>query len=133
MLNLTQFLVGGIMNRKLLWLLLILLASIIQSSVLAGPSLPPVYIRAERLFAAGKYSEAILFYQQALTDRTSKNATGDIQSRIGDCYFRLQDYVNARNAYRSALLQQKLSQRPPTQYWIGFCTFLLGKDQEAMA
>jgi len=120
------------MNRKLLWLLLILFASIVQSTALAGPSLPSAYVKAENMFEAGKYTDALLFYQQALANRTGKVAAGDIQSRIGDCYFRLQDYGNARNAYRIALQQQKLSQRPPTQYWIGFCTFLLGKDQEAI-
>ncbi|HUI46831.1 MAG TPA: tetratricopeptide repeat protein [Nitrospirota bacterium] len=121
------------MNRRLLRILLILCASSVQSSALAGPSLPPAYVKAERMFASGKYTDALLFYKQALANRTGKVARGDIQSRIGDCFFRLQDYGNARNAYRSALQQQKLSQRPPTQYWIGFCAFLLGKDQEAIA
>ncbi len=120
------------MNRKLFWVFLILFASIVQSNVCAGQSRPPAYIKAESMFAAGKYSEALHSYQDALANMTDKVVAGEIQSRIGDCYFRLQDYSNARNAYRSALQQQRLSHRPPTQYWVGFCTFLLGNDQDAI-
>ncbi len=122
------------MQRISLLVILILFVSIVhvQSSALAGSALPPAYMKAESMFAAGNYTDALHFYQQALANGTGKVATGDIQTRIGDCYFRLQDYINARDAYRKALQLHKISQRPPIQYWIGFCAFLLGEDQEAM-
>ncbi len=120
------------MRRNLLGVILILFASIAPSSTIAGSSISPAYAKAERLFAAGKYADALNFYKQALENKTGETPAGEVKSRIGDCYFRLQDYSSARNAYRDALLLQKLSQRPPTQYWIGFCTFLLGKDEEAI-
>ncbi len=120
------------MHRNLLGVILILFASIVPSSAIAGPSVSPAYVKAEHLYAAGKFADALNFYQQALENKTGEISAGEVQSRIGDCYFRLQDYSSALNAYRGALLLQKLSQRPPTQYWIGFCTFLLGKDQEAI-
>lgn len=88
---------------------------------------------ANRMFAEGKYSDALLAYQKVLAAPSDDVSTGDVHSRIGDCYFRLHDYRNALNAYRNALQNQKQSQRPPTQYWIGFCSFLLGNDKEAVA
>ncbi len=120
------------MQSNLLGVILILFVSIVPSSTIAGSSISPAYEKAERMFAAGKYADALNFYQQALENNTGETPAGQVQLRIADCYFRLQDYQNARNAYRSALPLQKLSERPSTQYWIGFCTFLLGKDQEAI-
>jgi tetratricopeptide (TPR) repeat protein len=131
-LNLTQLTDGGIMPRNLLAVILILVAFNIPSSAFADQSTSPAYAKAERMFSAGKYAEALNFYQQALENKGGETPAGEIQSRIGDCYFRLQDYDRARDAYRSALLLQKLPQRPSTQYWIGFCTFLLGNDQKAI-
>jgi tetratricopeptide (TPR) repeat protein len=120
--------------RKILLLaLLILLAGVGQSSALSDMSASGVYNKGNKLFAEAKYAEALLAYQSALAGHSKDVSTGDVHSRIGDCYFRLQDYKNALKAYRSALQDQNQSQRAPTQYWIGFCTFLLGKDGEAVA
>lgn len=120
------------MHRNLLGVVIILFASNVPFSTVAASSMSPTYAKAEHMFAAGKYAEALNFYQRVLESETSETPEGEVLSRIGDCYFRLQDYGNARNAYRRALLLQKLPQRPPTQYWVGFCTFLLGNDQEAI-
>jgi len=90
------------------------------------------YRKANKLFAAGNYAEAIVHYQSALASPARDISSSALYTRIADSYFRLGDYKNALNAYRSALKDQKQSERPQTQYWIGFCTFLLGKDAEAV-
>jgi tetratricopeptide (TPR) repeat protein len=91
------------------------------------------YRQANKLFAKGKYSEAILLYRSVLADPTRRFSTGVLHTRIADSYFQLQEYRNARDAYRRALTAQKESERPATQYWIGFSTFLMGRNAEALS
>jgi tetratricopeptide (TPR) repeat protein len=121
------------MKKVLLPALLFLLAASTWSNAIAGQSASRDFLKAERLYAAGKYSDALLLYQGLLSKQSEPVQTGDVHSRIGDCYFRINDYPNALQAYQSALDGQKLSERPATQYWIGFCSFLLGRDREAVA
>ncbi len=121
------------MEKKLLIALLVFFAAVGRSNVIADPSASQGYRMANKMFAEGKYSDALLAYQSVLAAPSGDIATGDVRFRIGDCYFQLHDYYNALKAYRSALQNQTQSQRPPTQYWIGFCTFLLGNDKEAVA
>lgn len=121
------------MRKKLLITLLVFFAAAVRSNVIADPSASQGYRMANKMFAEGKYSEALQAYQKVLAAPSDEIAAGDVQSRIGDCYFQLHDYKSALKAYRSALQNQKQSQRPSTQYWIGFCTFLLGNDKEAVA
>jgi tetratricopeptide (TPR) repeat protein len=90
------------------------------------------YRTANRLFAASKFREALPLYQKLLSTPPSGVSPSDIQSRIGDSWFRLNDYRRALDAYRIAVRGQKESLRPETQYWIGFCCFLLGRDLEAV-
>jgi tetratricopeptide (TPR) repeat protein len=113
--------------------LLFLLIVSSWSNAIADQSASRDFLKADRMSAAGKYSDALLFYQELLSKQSAPAQISEIQSRIGDCYFKLGDYANARQAYRSALTGQKPSARPATQYWIGFCTFLLGGDSEAIA
>jgi tetratricopeptide (TPR) repeat protein len=105
----------------------------------AGPSYasgaqPAVkeYKKANKLFLAAKYKEAIPLYQQVLTAPPEDAVLGDIYTKIGDSYFQLGSFKSALDSYRSALREQKRSERPQTQYWIGFCCLLLGKDSEAV-
>lgn len=91
------------------------------------------YRRANNLFAAGKYKDAILLYEKLIASPPPDASIGDIYSKIGDGYFQLGDFGRALSAYRSALRNQKRPGRVETQYWIGFCCFLLGRDQEAVA
>jgi tetratricopeptide (TPR) repeat protein len=121
------------MKKVLLPALLVLFAVSAWSNAIAGPSASRDFLKAERLYAAGKFSDALLLYQGILSKKSEPVQTGDVNSRIGDCYFRIGDYPNALQAYRSALKGQKPSERPATQYWIGFCSFLLGRDREAAA
>ena len=90
------------------------------------------YRAAERLFAAEQYQEALVLYKKTLSSPPANLSAGDINSKIGDTYFRLADYRNALDAYRKAIRDQRPADRPQTQYWIGFCCFLVGRDAEAV-
>jgi tetratricopeptide (TPR) repeat protein len=91
------------------------------------------YKQANKLFANGKYAEALPLYQAVLATKPSSEISASVlYTRIADSYFHLENYKNARDAYRAALQGQKQSERPPTQYWIGFCTFLMGNDADAV-
>jgi tetratricopeptide (TPR) repeat protein len=121
------------MKKVLLPALLFLLIVSSWSNAIADQSVSRDFLKADRMYAAGKYSDALALYQGLLSKHPEPAQTGDVHSRIGDCFFRLSDYQNALQAYRRALQSQKPSQRPSTQYWIGFCSFLLGRDREAAA
>jgi tetratricopeptide (TPR) repeat protein len=122
------------MKKVLLSSLFILLFVSALSNALADQAHPPrLTLRGERLYTEGKYSEALMQYKGLLSRQPEPDQVGEIHSRIGDCYFKLGDYPNALQAYRSALEGQKPAERPSTQYWIGFCSFLLGRDKEAVA
>jgi len=90
------------------------------------------YRTAESLFASGKYQEALALYKKTLSAPPENLTPGDINSKIGDTYFRLADYGHARDAYRKAIRDQRPADRPQTQYWIGFCSFLVGRDADAV-
>jgi tetratricopeptide (TPR) repeat protein len=90
------------------------------------------YSKANKLYAEGRYPEAILLYQALLSTPSRSISSSALHTRIADSYFQLGAYRKALTAYRSALKEQKQSERPQTQYWIGFCAFLLGKDAEAV-
>ncbi|MEK6700415.1 MAG: tetratricopeptide repeat protein [Nitrospirota bacterium] len=91
------------------------------------------YKKANKLFAASNYQEAIPLYQKVLAAPPDDVAVSAIYTKIADSYYQLGHYKNALSAYRGALREQKRSERPQTQYWIGFCCFLLGRDAEAVA
>jgi tetratricopeptide (TPR) repeat protein len=90
------------------------------------------YRAANKLFAAARYKDAIPLYRRILASPPERVSLGDIYTRIGDSYFHLGDYQNALSAYRSALESQKDAERPATQYWIAFCCFLMGNDEDAV-
>lgn len=89
------------------------------------------YRKANQLFAAAQFRDALSLYQKLLVSPPEGIAASDIHSRIGDSWFRLGFFQNALDSYRNAIRGQKASARPETQYWIGFCCFLLGRDAEA--
>ncbi len=121
------------MKKSLLHTILFLAAVLGFSSASAVQAASQELSSANRMYAEGKYSKALAAYQHTLNSPSRKTGIGKVQSRIADCYFQLQDYRNALNAYRSALQNQKPSEQPPTQYWIGLCTFFLGNDKDAVA
>lgn len=90
------------------------------------------YKKANDLAAARKYRDAITLYRKLLADPPAKVGPGDIHSRIGDACFKMADYRGALDAYRKAIRDPKLSDKAQTQYWIGFCAFLSGRDAEAV-
>jgi tetratricopeptide (TPR) repeat protein len=90
------------------------------------------YRRANKLFASAQFRDALSLYQRLLVSPPQGVPVCDIQTRIGDSWFRLGFFKNALDAYRIAIKDQKESARPETQYWIGFCCFLLGRDADAV-
>jgi tetratricopeptide (TPR) repeat protein len=90
------------------------------------------YRTANNLFASARFQDALTLYQKVLPSPPESVPLSDIYTRIGDCHFRLGSFENALNAYRAASKKQKESEKPATQYWIGFCCFLLGRDAEAV-
>lgn len=102
------------------------------SDALSAQAASKDYEKAGRLFAAGRYREAIGLYRQALSALPDDISAADVHTRIADSYFQLADYSSALASYRNALLEQKRSERQMTQYWIGFCCFLSGRDAEAV-
>jgi len=118
--------------KKLPFLVIAALAVLSSAVVVAATSPASDYYAAERLFSSGKFREAIPLYQRSLSAPPDKLTAGDVHGRIGDTYFRLADYGNALDAYRKAIKDQRTADRPQTQYWIGFCCFLIGRDAEAV-
>jgi tetratricopeptide (TPR) repeat protein len=110
-----------------------LLCSAGMQPIAAGSPGSQEYIKANKMFAQGKFNDAIALYKGVLISPSGDIAQGDVYTRIGDSYFRLGDYQKARESYRNALTKQKPAECAPTQYWIGFCSFLLGKDAEAVS
>lgn len=118
--------------------LLFLLLSILFIGVLAaGPSLAASsgakdFKKAEKLFAKGKYRDAITLFQDLLVRQPEDVSEAALHTRIADSYFMLGDFERALASFRRALLAQTRGERPMTQYWIGFCCFLTGRDDEAV-
>jgi tetratricopeptide (TPR) repeat protein len=94
---------------------------------------PPEYVKADLLFSQGRYPEAIRLYESVLSSSSRALSPGVLHTRIADCFFQLTDYQRALDSYRRALKDQKPAERAQTQYWIGFCTFLLGRNAESVA
>lgn len=119
------------MGKSLLISLLIVLMplSLLQAS--DSRSASQEYRTANELFASAQFREALSLYQRLVLAPPEGIALSDIHTRIGDSWFRLGYFKNALGAYRAALQLQNDAERPSTQYWIGFCCFLLGKNAEA--
>lgn len=91
------------------------------------------YQKAQKLFAASRYPEALAAYHRALELPQDGIAAGDIRARIGDAHFRMGAFHEALPWYRKAMQDPSLTDRQQVQYWIGFCSFLLGRDADAVA
>jgi tetratricopeptide (TPR) repeat protein len=118
--------------RKRLLVTCLILTTVLLCGLSRAADVGQQYNQANKLFAKGKFTEALPLYQSLLSAKPAPEvSSGVLYTRIADIYFRMGDYKNARDAYRSALKGQTQSERPPTQYWIGFCAFLMGKDAEA--
>ncbi len=97
----------------------------------SGP-VSPEFKKANQLYASQRFREALSLYQRLLISPPAGISAGDIQARIGDTHFQMGAFQSSLDAYRKAINGQKESARPETQYWIGFCCFLLGRDAEAV-
>jgi tetratricopeptide (TPR) repeat protein len=96
------------------------------------PSSSSTFRKANDLLAAARYQEAVSLYQSLLASPRNTIPPADIYTKIGDSYFHLNAYQNALDAYRNALRNQAPAAQPMTRYWIGFCCFLLGHDEQAV-
>ena len=70
------------------------------------------YNQANKLFSKGNYTEAISLYQALLSSPSNGVSSVALYTRIADSYFRLGDYKNALDAYRSALKGPKAARTP---------------------
>jgi tetratricopeptide (TPR) repeat protein len=120
------------MGKSLLILFLMMLLPCSPSHASNVSSASRDYRKANALYASNQFQDAISLYQKLLASPPQGVTVNDIHTRIGDSYFRLGSFNNALDAYRAALRDQKESERPITQYWIGFCCFLLHRDAEAV-
>jgi len=120
------------MGKSLLILFLIVLLPYSSSHASNASSASRDYRLANDLYASAQFQDAISLYQKLLASPLQGVTVNEIHTRIGDSYFQLGSFNNALDAYRAALRDQKESERPVTQYWIGFCCFLLGRDAEAV-
>src|SRR5512133_1601995 len=99
----------------------------------AGDSASAGYYRAaNKMVEAKKYDEAIALYRKTLVAPPDDVTPGDIHAKIGDIHFKKARYREALASYRLAMGDQNHADRAQTQYWIGFCCFLVGRDAEAV-
>ncbi len=120
------------MGKSILILFLIMLLPCSSSYASNASAASRDYRIANDLFSSDQFQDAISLYQKLLASPPPGVTVNEIHTRIGDSYVRLGSFDNALDAYRAALKDQKESEQPATQYWIGFCCFLLGRDAEAV-
>ncbi len=120
---------------KKIFLILLLTALVLfrgAPEVRSAPTTSQDYVTANKLFAASKFQEALALYQKILVSPPEGVPLNDIYTRIGDTHFHLGSYEDALTAYRVALKDTRASRNAETQYWIGFCCIMLGRDAEAV-
>jgi tetratricopeptide (TPR) repeat protein len=137
MLNLAQSREGIFMKRRffIVFPVIIVITLFTQyglQQVAGAQRFPPEYIKADQMFSQGRYPDAIRLYQAVLSSPTRAVSSGLLHTRIADSFFRLTDYQHALDSYRRALKDQAPGDRAQTQYWIGFCSLLLGRNSEAV-
>jgi tetratricopeptide (TPR) repeat protein len=120
------------MKRNFIIIFLIVITLCGLPHLTNGQGVPQECIKADQVFSQGRYTDAIRMYQAVLSSQSLAVPQGLLHTRIADSYFRLNDYLHALDAYRQALKLQNLGERAQTQYWIGFCVLLLGRDAEAV-
>jgi tetratricopeptide (TPR) repeat protein len=120
------------MGKSLLILFLVVLLPYSPSDASSASSASQEYRTANKLFAAAQFQDALALYQKVLSSPPEGVSLTDVHTRIGDSYFRLGSYEHALTAYRAALEGQKESEKPASQYWIGLCCLLLGRNSEAV-
>jgi tetratricopeptide (TPR) repeat protein len=120
------------MIRKLFIVSLVVLGLYALPQIICGQNVTREYKQADQMFSQGRYPEAIRLYQAVLSSPSGAISPGVLHTRIADSYFRLNDYQHALDSYRQAFKYQTPGEQAQTQYWIGFCFLLLGKDAEAV-
>jgi tetratricopeptide (TPR) repeat protein len=111
----------------------LLLALLCGRSFAAETASAGYYRSANKMVEAKKYDEALALYRKTLSAPPDNVTPGDIHAKIGDVHFRTSNYRGALESYRTAIRDQNPADRAQTQYWIGFCCFLVGRDSEAVS
>jgi len=119
------------MNKRLIFAVLTLVLLSGRSFAVETAS-AGYYRAANKMVEAKKYDEALALYQKTLSAPPEDVAAGDIHAKIGDIHFRKANYRGALDSYRLAIRDQNPADRAQTQYWIGFCCFLVGRDADAV-
>jgi len=121
-----------LMKIKLIIIVLIFLVLCGLPHLTGAQSVPRDFKKADQMFSQGRYPEAIRLYQAVLSSPSRAVSPGLLHTRIADSFFRMTDYQHALDEYRRAFKEQKPGERAQTQYWIGFCLLLLGRNDEAV-
>jgi len=119
------------MRKALVILLLVMALPCGRSFASSETSSANNYQQANGLLASKRYQEAIPLFKSTLANPLQKVPVSDVYTRIGHSYYGLGLYQNAIEAYQAALSGQDREAQPGTRYWIGFCYFLLGQDEQA--
>jgi tetratricopeptide (TPR) repeat protein len=121
--------------KKTLLLILIMLG--LPFGVLHGASAPSASTAdqiksADALMGRRNFRAALPLYQSAVNKSPDSTILAELYTRIGDCSFQLGLYENAVNSYWKALPLAHADAQPEIRYWIGFCSFLMGKNEQAV-
>ncbi len=111
-----------------------LVGLLLYGATFAADAPPAVqeYRTANKYFAAAQYRDALLLFKRALSAPPRNVSRSEIHTRIGDSYFHLGLYPQAKEAFRRALNEQRGPEQAQTRYWMAFSAFLSGDDAEAV-
>jgi len=79
----------------------------------SGPSPTEIYLQAFGDYASGRYHEAIQGFQTFLKRFPNNSYAGNAQYWLGDCYFNLQEYAMAIDAFRRGVEEYVQSPKSP--------------------
>ncbi len=119
------------MRSRFLMSLVVLLLIVAQTNAYGAENAFQRYHEANLLYGRQQYQNALHRYRSLLASQQDRIPPGALYGRIGDCLFQLADYRGALDAYNRALPRQRIVERPTTQFWIGFCHFMLGENRLA--
>lgn len=98
----------------------------------SGPSPTEIYLQAFGDYASGRYRQAIQGFQTFLNRFPNNSYAGNAQYWLGDCYFNLQEYAMAIDAFRRGVEEYVQSPKSPDALLkIAMAQVQLGNVEEA--
>ncbi|PLX71784.1 MAG: tol-pal system protein YbgF [Desulfuromonas sp.] len=98
----------------------------------SGQSPTEIYLQAFGDYASGRYRQAIQGFQTFLNNFPNNSYAGNAQYWLGDCYFNLQEYAMAIDAFRRGVDEYLQSPKSPDALLkIVMAQFQLGNLEEA--